>query len=182
MTKEAVACGQLKTAIRLWFEEGDPVSIHTLASAAHEVVHALFRQKGLSGLMYDSPLIRDNEERQRWSAHIKKPFNFFKHGRYDTVGAVEVFNTDLSTLLMMACCKGLTKIGAPIGGEELALTYWTFFQSPGAFPGHQHLLQNPQIQALQKCTSEGRKVYFLAFMTGYDAGTLSFRDARLGYA
>jgi hypothetical protein len=50
---------QLCTAIRLWFEDGDPVAIHTLIAASHEVLHTLFRRKGLHGLIFDSDLIED---------------------------------------------------------------------------------------------------------------------------
>src|SRR5438552_18089527 len=37
LTKVGVAQSQLKTAIRLWFNDGDAVSIHTLACAAYEI-------------------------------------------------------------------------------------------------------------------------------------------------
>jgi len=38
---------QLRAAIRLWFDDGDPVAIHTLAHASHEIIHSLFKKKGL---------------------------------------------------------------------------------------------------------------------------------------
>ena len=50
---------QLRTAIRLWFNNGDPVAIHTLVSAAHEAVHTLFRRAGFRGLMFDAPHIKE---------------------------------------------------------------------------------------------------------------------------
>jgi hypothetical protein len=40
VTKQSAARSQLETAIRLWFYEGDPVAIHTLAVAAHDCLHA----------------------------------------------------------------------------------------------------------------------------------------------
>jgi hypothetical protein len=41
VTKWSAATSQLETAIQLWFNEGDPVSIHTLAVAAHDCFNAL---------------------------------------------------------------------------------------------------------------------------------------------
>jgi hypothetical protein len=45
---------QLKAAIRLWFADEDPVAVHTLAAASHEIILALFKKSGLSGLLFDS--------------------------------------------------------------------------------------------------------------------------------
>jgi len=36
VTKASAAKSQLETAIQLWFDDADPVSIHTLAVAAHD--------------------------------------------------------------------------------------------------------------------------------------------------
>jgi hypothetical protein len=173
------ARGQLLTAIRLWFEGGDPVSIHSLASAAHEIVHALYRQKGLKGLIFDTPHI-EAEHRQKWSSFLKKPFNFFKHGHNEPSDAEIEFDPIWSEALMMACCKGLTNLGVPIEGEELALTYWIFFSNPGVFGANHRLLKFPQIQFLQQLAAKGREVYFREFMAGYRAGTINFRDTRVG--
>ena len=46
---------QLLTAIEVWFLDGDPVSIHSLAHAPHEIIHRLFRNQGGSALLFDSP-------------------------------------------------------------------------------------------------------------------------------
>jgi hypothetical protein len=36
---------QLQTAIALWFDERDPVAIHTLSVAAYEIVHTISKQR-----------------------------------------------------------------------------------------------------------------------------------------
>jgi len=45
VTKASVARSQLETAIKLWFDEADLVSIHTLAVAAHDCYNALGKAK-----------------------------------------------------------------------------------------------------------------------------------------
>jgi hypothetical protein len=72
------------------------------------------------------------------------------------------------------------RMGVPVAGEWLALTYWLFFTNPGVFGANQRLLQFAQIQALQQLAAKGREIYFREFMAGYRAGTINFRDNRLG--
>ncbi len=66
ITKLDDARRQIKTAIRLFFADGDPVSIHTLATASHEIMHTLYRRKGLRGLIFDSDAIKE-ERRSEWA-------------------------------------------------------------------------------------------------------------------
>ena len=79
---------QLHTAIQLWFEDGDPVSIHTLVSAAHEIIHTLFKRKGLKGLLFDNPDI-PAQVRSEFAQAIKSAANAFKHARDDPTGTTE---------------------------------------------------------------------------------------------
>jgi hypothetical protein len=46
LTKKSVATSQLMTAISLWFENGDPISILMLAFNAHEIFNALGKAMG----------------------------------------------------------------------------------------------------------------------------------------
>jgi hypothetical protein len=173
VTKLEAARGQLRTAIKLWFEGGDPVAIHSLASAAHEIIHALYRQKGLKGLVFDTPYIRPDMQ-QRWASSLKKPFNFFKHGRHEPGDATIELETQWTVTMMMACAKGLTNMGEPPEMEILALTYWTFFNHSGAFAANQHLLQNPKVQYLQQLATKGPEVFFREFAAGWESGHLVF--------
>jgi len=40
VTKKEAALSQIETAIRLWFEYGEPLTIHALAAAANESITA----------------------------------------------------------------------------------------------------------------------------------------------
>jgi hypothetical protein len=63
VSKLDAAHRQLRTAIRLWFMDGDPIAIHTLACAAHDIIHTLFKRKGLKGLIFDSEIIKEEERK-----------------------------------------------------------------------------------------------------------------------
>jgi hypothetical protein len=82
VTKMDAAHRQVNAAIRMWFADDDPVAIHTLVAAAHEVIHTLFKRAGLSGLLFDSPVIKD-ERRSEVAMAIKAPATFFKHAQRD---------------------------------------------------------------------------------------------------
>jgi hypothetical protein len=79
LTKKSVATSQLITAISLWFENGDPISIFVLAANAHELFHALGKKVGKPS------------EFQTWLETMPKSFqarstyviNFCKHGWKD---------------------------------------------------------------------------------------------------
>src|SRR5213592_4961839 len=79
LTKKSVAKSQLETAISLWFQHGDAISILVLAYNAHEILHALgveirkpSQLKTWLGTMPD-------RFREQW----KYVWNFCKHGLKD---------------------------------------------------------------------------------------------------
>jgi hypothetical protein len=78
-SKPYVAAAQLETAIRLWFADGDPVSIHTLAAASHDCFHALSKMAGRPSL-FKVWLKTQSKAAQRRATDAQ---NFFKHGYRD---------------------------------------------------------------------------------------------------
>jgi hypothetical protein len=79
INKELAARGQLQTAIALWFNYGDPVSIHTLAAAAQGIL------QGLVGKNHRYPHMRQWIKKfpPRVQKLIRNPQNFFKHAWTD---------------------------------------------------------------------------------------------------
>lgn len=82
LTKFDVAERQLNQAISLFFGCGDPISIHTLAEAAAQVLHDLKDKFGTTSFIRDSDLICDDYKKQ-WLAAVFKSRNFFKHADRD---------------------------------------------------------------------------------------------------
>jgi len=77
VSKSDVARSQLETAIQLWFADGDPVSIHTLAVATHDCLNAMSKLKGKPSLS-EQWLKTQPKKIQQWA---REPQNFFKHGQ-----------------------------------------------------------------------------------------------------
>lgn len=91
---------QLETAVRLYFSEADPVSIHTLTSAAYQVLADVNRARG------GAPMLK--EQIPTWvrpdaSAEVKRRLNdaanFFKHADRDHDEVLE-FSEGATELLL----------------------------------------------------------------------------------
>jgi hypothetical protein len=114
LTKLDAACRQLRTAIHLWFTGGDPVSTHALAFAAHELIHRLYKLKGLDNLLFDTYAIKD-EYRGEWAKTLKKEAAFLKHA--DTDPHAETLLNPVSTLIYFDVRCGLEPHGRPGWGR-----------------------------------------------------------------
>ena len=62
ITKLDAARRQLWVAISLWFQDGDEVAIHTLACAAHQIIHDINQHRGGNGVKnrFEFPSRHDN--------------------------------------------------------------------------------------------------------------------------
>jgi predicted HTH domain antitoxin len=82
LSKFDAAERQLLMAIRLFFEGADPVSIHTLAEAASQILYDIREQFGARSMARDNPFIREDKKKE-WLQILFKSRNFFKHADRD---------------------------------------------------------------------------------------------------
>lgn len=94
LTKFDVAERQLNQAILLFFDEQDPVSIHTLAEAAAQVLYDIRKLTGASSIARDTDRIRPEFHRE-WLAAVFSSRNFFKHADKDK-DAVHTFKEEFN--------------------------------------------------------------------------------------
>lgn len=112
------ARSQLRTAIRLWFEDADPVSIHTLAVAAYGILHTLARRSGATDLLFDSLIIR-KEMRNTWARLLKDHASFFKHADHDPTGEI-AFPLFGNEIFILYSILALSKMSGTLSMEERA--------------------------------------------------------------
>jgi hypothetical protein len=131
ISKLDAARRQLEVAIRLYFSEDDPVSIHTLTAAAHQVISDINKARGGTPLLKDTILqyVRPGkvEEARRL---VNAAANFFKHSDRDA-GETLVFKPSQTEVLLMDAClkyKELTGEIVPTLGVYQA---W-FWLGPGS--------------------------------------------------
>jgi hypothetical protein len=108
VTKEGAAQSQLETAIWLWVTEDDPISIHTLAGASNDILHALGSKIGQPSF-HRKWLDAKPKRFQKW---VSEAQNFFKHGFRDIQGKrLHYFPLQAEILMFdsVLCWKALFK-------------------------------------------------------------------------
>lgn len=104
VTNIEAAKRQLCTAIRLFFADGDAVTVHTVATAAREVLEKQCRKAGLPR-MFD--FVREGSpevaEGTLWNL-LNGPRNFFKHPADKPDTAIE-FDDSLNDFQLLSGCQ-----------------------------------------------------------------------------
>ncbi len=90
---------QLDTAINLYFKNAEPVSIHTLTAAAHQILMDLSKLEGIKSIIKD-PLFIKEESRKEYLKIINEAENFFKHAEQDPQALLK-FNPEQSEFLLL---------------------------------------------------------------------------------
>jgi len=122
---------QLETAVRLYFSEADPVSIHTLTSAAYQVLSDVNRaRRGAPMLKEQIPTWVRPDATAEAKRRINEAANFFKHADRDHDEVLEFSEGQTELLLYDAVQKyrELTGETVPVLGVYNA---W-FWLGPGA--------------------------------------------------
>ena len=131
ISKLDAARRQLETAVRLYFSEADPVSIHTLTWAVCQVLVDISKSRAGTPMVIESILRgvlpdKVDEAKRRLSAAA----NFFKHADRDPDNVLTFDPAQTEVLLFDACSKyrDLTGEVVPMMG-----VYWAWFWlGPGA--------------------------------------------------
>ena len=116
ITKLAAAERQLCEAILLFFEQRDMVAIHTLTTAALQVLHDIGSTEGVVSLLKGITYVR-SEKQKEWRAIMSKAQNFFKHADNDANATLEFYPEATTFYLQdaVAVHKALTEKPFPLG-------------------------------------------------------------------
>ncbi len=106
ISKLDAARRQLESAIRLYFKEGDPVSIHTLTSAAYQLLSDINKQRGGKPMLKDwiTQLVRPDAVTEACK-RLNEAQNFFKHADRDSAETLAFSPTQTELILHDACHK-----------------------------------------------------------------------------
>jgi hypothetical protein len=103
----------LETAVGLYFHEADPISIHTLAAAAHGVLSDISRRTGPGGpemLDHWIDVAVQPEHRKELRRLSRKAQNFFRHADNDPDDVLKDFNPRTSEILLWDACRAYRSI------------------------------------------------------------------------
>jgi hypothetical protein len=115
LSKLDCARSQLETAIKLFFEDGDPVSIHTLASAAYELLKGINKARDLEPLLLEFEFLRSPENsdlKKRALKQIRSFQNFFKHADNDPEER-KAMRPRINEHLIQHCVEVFRKFASP---------------------------------------------------------------------
>lgn len=147
LSKISAARSQLETAIDLYFQEGDPVSIHALAANAREILSDLYQKSGAVPFLEECISLFIKKEKQREIRDLlRKTQNYIKHADLDTNKLYEFSSSETQFVIWEACelFKTLTK-----ENPKPIFIYWFWF-----FMNHQDVLTHPQGKLLMRKAEE----------------------------
>jgi hypothetical protein len=124
---------QLRQAVRLFFQRGDDVAIHTLAAASYQIISDLCKHKGIQREMEDSSILEGMGVKGEVLAAVRKPQNFFKHADKDPEGNVR-FNPLLNACLIMYAVQYFYSITGKQFPEGQVFRVWFFLRFPDRMP------------------------------------------------
>ena len=131
VSKLDAARRQLETAVRLYFAEGDSVSIHTLTAAAYQLLADINRARGGSPMLKEQvPTWVRPDAQDEARSRLNEAANFFKHADRDH-DDVLAFNPGPTELLLYDACvkyKEFTGEAVPV----LGVFHVWFWLGPGA--------------------------------------------------
>ncbi len=130
LNKLECARRQLEVGIQLFFQDGDPVSIHTLTCAAYNVI------RDVNSARKGTPMFAKQRYFQlRGKSSLddfNEPENFFKHADRDADAKLRFYPTFTECLLVDAC-RTYDELTGERVPEFLVFTLWFISQAPGEF-------------------------------------------------
>jgi hypothetical protein len=164
VSKLDAAHAQLRTAITLWFTDGDPISTHALAFAAYEVVHVISKKRNplRRDLLFDTDLIKD-EYRSEFNNRIKRYAYFFKHADRNHDAVID-FNPEINHWLILFAVLGRELCGLPASQEESTFLWWSQIHYPELLTeaGHKMIASLLDVKTLNSIRSLSKADFFQA--------------------
>lgn len=124
---------QLAQAIRLFFDRGDQIAIHTLAAAAYQILSDICEQRGFTREIEDSTVLEEMGVKRQVLAAMRTPQNFFKHADRDASATVR-FSPMLSVCFMLYAVSFHYAITEKQFSEGIVFRSWFYAKHPDRAP------------------------------------------------
>ena len=138
INKMQAAVFQLIEAIELFFEERDPVSIHTLSGAALQIINDHIKKVDSNIAIHPNSPYVNEEHRKAWIKAMNGPKNFFKHADRDIeIGIIEInFETNINEYIIYGAIHNLKNIDAKLYQDNIVFSVfetWFIHNHPELF-------------------------------------------------
>lgn len=119
ISKRDAGLRQLETAIRLFFSDADPVSVHTLAAAASTVFHDLCIQNDIEPFFEHIRATLQSDSPKELRAMINEFQNFFKHADRDPFQLLQEFDDEANDHMLYIAIEDAHRLlgGLPVTAQ-----------------------------------------------------------------
>lgn len=130
VTKLDAARRQLDAALLLYFNDGDPVAVHSLAGATHDLLRDLSAKSGSKMLIEGSLLVGIGPElTEEFRKVMRRPQNFFKHADRDPHSLLQ-FSPRTTDLLLLDCSAKYLEVTGELTLLQQAFEKWCLLHYP----------------------------------------------------
>ncbi len=165
LDKVQAAWRQLATAIDLFFQSGDVVSIHTLATAAAELLHDVAEHRGspVTVPSFDSLILAFVKPERQHDVRrlLRRPQNFFKHADKDATETL-VFNPEAAEWRLLDACLAYDAVTNTMPILTRAFQAWWMMTHPDIVAGP---LREVYRKAGEAFEHSDRKTFRASFVT-----------------
>ena len=123
ITKIDAAKFQIDTAIRMLFNDDNPISIHTLSMAGFRILRDIAQNKKSPLYVKIESMIKPEMMGEFWGL-IQKYANFLKHADKDPEGSIINFNEEINDSILFLASLYYRDIGFKLTPEMLTITVW----------------------------------------------------------
>lgn len=164
LSKLDVAKRQLETAIKLYFLEDDPVSIHTLSAAAYNILKDVGKNNGANPMMIKEMFLKYvKPSKENMFIHkINEAENFFKHADKDNESTLK-FDTTFTEFFIIDTVGQYNQITGDDTSCFQLFKFWFIASYPELyhFPDHEPQLLN---RVTPKALKLGKTEYMKQFL------------------
>jgi len=128
ISKLDAAKRQLDIAINLFFKQSDPVSIHTLTAAAHQLLMDIGHLENIKSFVKESIVIR-KEALKEYMMMINEAENFFKHAEKDPAALLK-FNPEQTEFLLLDAVEMYMQLTGEMPEDMSIFRGWFLIKYP----------------------------------------------------
>lgn len=128
ISKIDVAKREIDHAIRLFFNNGDIVVVHLLASAAEDILSGMGKSMGIISIKEDLKKSIKKDKVNEVMRKINAPYNFFKHGTRDKDQLLK-FSAESSELVLYDAVNMYLSITKELPGLMFAYRSWFYLKN-----------------------------------------------------
>ncbi len=161
ITKLESARRQLETAVKLYFNDAEPVSIHTLTCASHEILAELNAKRGEGPAIMSDHMIKEPYKKEYRNMLVQAK-NFFKHADRDPGDTLE-FNPEVNEYFLLDACEQYEIATSEKVPSFIAFRAWFHSKRP-------HLMNLPSNSMIKENFGDDKFNFYLTMLSA--AGTL----------